>query len=48
MGGSTVNRSCEVVHQASSEEAPSPASVNNDWKHWVVMQGNDSMAVDDV
>ncbi|MCI57745.1 endonuclease/exonuclease/phosphatase family protein, partial [Trifolium medium] len=26
----------------------SSASVNNDWKHWVVMQGSDQVAVDDV
>jgi hypothetical protein len=32
----------------SSEEASSSASVNNDWKHWIVMQGNDRFAVDDV
>ncbi|MCH86584.1 hypothetical protein A2U01_0007442, partial [Trifolium medium] len=47
-GASSVDRSCEVVHQASSEGAQSSASVNNDWKHWVVKQGNDRMTVDDV
>ncbi|GAU10846.1 hypothetical protein TSUD_425980, partial [Trifolium subterraneum] len=25
----------------------SSASVNNDWKHWVVMQGDDKAAEDD-
>ncbi|MCI56355.1 sulfate transporter, partial [Trifolium medium] len=32
------NRSCEMVHQGSSS-----ASVNNDWKNWVVMQGTDQI-----
>ncbi|PNX84817.1 cysteine-rich receptor-like protein kinase, partial [Trifolium pratense] len=43
-----VDRSCEVVHQVSSEENQSSASVNNDWENWVVMQGNNRMAVEDV
>ncbi|MCI27137.1 sulfate transporter, partial [Trifolium medium] len=47
-GGTGVNQSCSVSHQASSEVSSSAASVNNDWKHWVVMQGNDQVAVDDV
>ncbi|MCI47045.1 endonuclease/exonuclease/phosphatase family protein, partial [Trifolium medium] len=24
------------------------ASINNDWKNWVAVQGNDQLAVDDV
>ncbi|MCI06207.1 sulfate transporter [Trifolium medium] len=47
-GGNRMNRSCAVSHQASSEESKSSASVNNDWKHWVVMQGNEQVAVDDI
>ncbi|MCH86865.1 cytochrome P450, partial [Trifolium medium] len=33
---------------SSSVETSSVASVNNDWKHWVVMHGNEQMAVEDV
>ncbi|PNY07495.1 cysteine-rich receptor-like protein kinase, partial [Trifolium pratense] len=29
-------------------ESSSSGSINNDWKNWVVVQGNDQMAVDDV
>ncbi|MCI93772.1 hypothetical protein A2U01_0115070, partial [Trifolium medium] len=34
-----------MVHQGSSDDKSSSASVNNDWKNWVVMQGTDQMAV---
>ncbi|GAU38427.1 hypothetical protein TSUD_396070 [Trifolium subterraneum] len=37
-----------VSRPVSSEEAVSSASVNNDWKHWVVMQGNAQVAENDV
>ncbi|GAU37650.1 hypothetical protein TSUD_220760 [Trifolium subterraneum] len=47
-GGSRVNRSCEVVHQDSSKGTHLSASVNNDLRHWVVMQGNERMVVNDV
>ncbi|PNX89689.1 hypothetical protein L195_g045811, partial [Trifolium pratense] len=47
-GGSRADRSCEVVHQVSSEKNQSSASVNNDWENWVVMQDNNYMVVDDV
>ncbi|MCH96753.1 cytochrome P450, partial [Trifolium medium] len=47
-GGDGVNRSCDMSRQAFSEESTSSGSINNDWKHWVVMQGNDQMVVDDV
>ncbi|MCI19032.1 sulfate transporter, partial [Trifolium medium] len=47
-GETGVNRSCSVSHQPSSDVSSSSASVNNDSKHWVVMQGNDQVAVDDV
>ncbi|GAU43560.1 hypothetical protein TSUD_245250 [Trifolium subterraneum] len=42
------NQSKEVSRQVSSDEAASSASVNNDLKHWVVMQGNAKVAEDDV
>ncbi|GAU16303.1 hypothetical protein TSUD_299350 [Trifolium subterraneum] len=38
----------DLCHRPSSEESTSSASVNNDWKHWVVMQGDDKAAEDDV
>ncbi|PNX63645.1 cytochrome p450, partial [Trifolium pratense] len=41
-------RVCGVSHQASSTVSSSTASANNDWKHWVVMQGSEKVAVDDV
>ncbi|PNX71513.1 putative sulfate transporter, partial [Trifolium pratense] len=47
-GGDEVNRSCSVRRRASLDESSSSASVNNDWKNWVAMQGTEQMAVDDV
>ncbi|MCH90958.1 DUF4283 domain protein, partial [Trifolium medium] len=47
-GGKSVSRSSNVSLQASSEESTSSGSINNDWKHWVVMQGNDQMVVGDI
>ncbi|PNY15039.1 cysteine-rich receptor-like protein kinase, partial [Trifolium pratense] len=47
-GGDGVNRSCTLSRQASAEDSSSSGSVNNDWKNWVAVQGNDQMAVDDV
>ncbi|GAU22961.1 hypothetical protein TSUD_247050 [Trifolium subterraneum] len=42
------HRSYEVKNTCNSEEIPSLGSINNDWQNWVVMQGNDKAAVDDV
>ncbi|GAU21582.1 hypothetical protein TSUD_131660 [Trifolium subterraneum] len=47
-GGKGLNQSGVVSIQASSEESSTSASVNNDWKNWVVMQGNDQVAEDDM
>ncbi|MCI08523.1 DUF4283 domain protein, partial [Trifolium medium] len=47
-GRTSASRSCEVKRLGTSEDTSSSASVNNDWKHWVVMHGNEKMAVDDV
>ncbi|MCI66470.1 sulfate transporter, partial [Trifolium medium] len=47
-GRKGVNRSSEMFHQSLDGENSSSASVSNDWKNWVVMQGNDQMVVDDV
>ncbi|GAU12549.1 hypothetical protein TSUD_182630 [Trifolium subterraneum] len=53
--GGKMERRCKVVpgsnymsRPVSSDEAASSTSVNNDWKHWVVMQGNAQVAEDDV
>ncbi|GAU30969.1 hypothetical protein TSUD_63800 [Trifolium subterraneum] len=42
------NRVNAASSQANSEESSSSDSVNNDWKNWVAMQGNDQMVMDDV
>ncbi|GAU40432.1 hypothetical protein TSUD_397510 [Trifolium subterraneum] len=42
------NRSCDVKRPSHTEEVSSSVSVNNDWKYWVVMQGNEKMAAVDV
>jgi hypothetical protein len=34
--------------RASNEASTSSASVNNDWKHWVALQGNAEKAADDI
>jgi hypothetical protein len=34
--------------QVSIEASTSSASVNNDWKHWVALQGNAEKAADDI
>ncbi|GAU43582.1 hypothetical protein TSUD_27840 [Trifolium subterraneum] len=47
-GGKGNNRSNASSFQAPSEESSSSASVNNDWQHWVVLQGDDQAAVDEI
>ena len=47
-GKDRLKRSVEVVNQCSSYENSSMTSVNNDWKHWVVLHGNEKAVVDDV
>jgi hypothetical protein len=41
-------RTSGVVSQASSEGVNMSSFVNNDWKNWVALQGNDRMVKDDV
>jgi hypothetical protein len=41
-------RPSTTVSRASAEVATSSSSVNNDWKHWVAMQGNDTVVEEDV
>ncbi|MCI66061.1 endonuclease/exonuclease/phosphatase family protein, partial [Trifolium medium] len=40
--------SCGVSHQVSSNASSSSVSANNDWQHWVVMQGSEQVVADDV
>ncbi|GAU32654.1 hypothetical protein TSUD_219040 [Trifolium subterraneum] len=47
-GGKDSYRSGDLRHRPPSEESTSSASVNNDWKHWVVMQGDHEATKDDV
>ncbi|GAU34276.1 hypothetical protein TSUD_321220 [Trifolium subterraneum] len=47
-GGKDSYRSGDLCHRPPSEESTSSASANNDWKHWVVMQGDNEAAKDDV
>ncbi|GAU38041.1 hypothetical protein TSUD_274430 [Trifolium subterraneum] len=47
-GGKGNSQTGDLNIRLSSEESTSSASVNNDWKHWVVMQGDDKAAEDDV
>ncbi|MCI16466.1 DUF4283 domain protein, partial [Trifolium medium] len=46
-GGSRATTSVEVVKQVSSDSGSSLASVNKDWENWVVMHGNEKVAVED-
>ncbi|MCI90324.1 sulfate transporter, partial [Trifolium medium] len=41
-------RLSETSSQGSRAAASSLDSVNNDWKHWVVMHGNEQVAMEDV
>ncbi|MCH87513.1 cytochrome P450, partial [Trifolium medium] len=45
-GGDKVKRSSPKSCQAASEESSS-SGINNDWKNWVAVHGNDQMVVDD-
>ena len=43
-----VTRSVEVISKSVSDGASSSSSVNNDWKNWVVLHGNEDVKVEDV
>ncbi|GAU49411.1 hypothetical protein TSUD_407260 [Trifolium subterraneum] len=47
-GRNVINGSCELINQNSIGDTPSSTSTKNDWKNWVVMQGTDKIAADDV
>ncbi|GAU27940.1 hypothetical protein TSUD_146550 [Trifolium subterraneum] len=47
-GGKGNSQTGDLSTRLSFEDSTSSASVNNDWKHWVVMQGDDKAAEDDV
>jgi len=42
------HRAAQVVSQGNSNDDLSSVSVNNEWRHWVVLCGKDRVAVDDV
>jgi hypothetical protein len=42
------SRSAELVPIASSNDATSSSSVNNDWQNWVALQGKNQVVLDDV
>jgi hypothetical protein len=44
----TPSRSCETGTRTSAEIVHSSSTANNDWQHWVAMQGNDRAIEDDV
>jgi hypothetical protein len=43
-----VTRSVEVISKSIFEGTSSASSVNNDWKNWVVLRGNEEVEVEDV
>ncbi|MCI60099.1 endonuclease/exonuclease/phosphatase family protein, partial [Trifolium medium] len=47
-GRNSGSRSSETAPQVSTGVSSLSASVNNDWKNWVAMQGNAQLAEDDV
>jgi hypothetical protein len=47
-GGDETNKSNSASSQAISEDSSMSRAVNNDWRNWVAVHGNDQMAVDDV
>jgi hypothetical protein len=47
-GRGVVHSHREKDSNASAEAATSSASVNNDWKHWVAMQGDERKAAEDI
>jgi hypothetical protein len=47
-GRGVVHSHQEKDSNASAEAATSSASVNNDWKHWVAMQGDERKAAEDI
>lgn len=45
----SLKRSVEVVSQDPYDgSSSSSSSVNNDWKHWVVLRGSEKVVVEDV
>lgn len=47
-GKAGVTRSVDLVSKGISEGASSSSSVNNDWKNWVVLRGDEEVEVEDV
>jgi hypothetical protein len=44
----SANQYSATVPQVFSDGGTTSSSINNDWKYWVVMQGNDCIVEDDV
>jgi hypothetical protein len=47
-GRNLVTKSAQVLKQVDSDTKSSLASVNKDWENWVIMHGNEKVAVEDV
>ncbi|GAU45884.1 hypothetical protein TSUD_401090, partial [Trifolium subterraneum] len=47
-GQKDINGSCGAPNENSIGDNPSSSSAKNDWENWVVMQGTDQIAVEDV
>jgi len=47
-GSARLKKAVNVVSQSNSNCSSSSGSVNNDWSHWVVMHGDEKVAVEDV
>jgi hypothetical protein len=47
-GTEGVTKSVDFVSKVVSKGASSSSSVNNDWKNWVVLRGNEDVEVEDV
>jgi len=47
-GSARLKKAVNVVSQSNSTGTSSSGSVNNDWSHWVVLHGDEKIAVEDV
>lgn len=47
-GKAGVSRSVDLVSKGISEGASSSSSVNNDWRNWVVLRGDEEVELEDV
>jgi len=47
-GSTQLKKAVRIISKVLSEETSSSSSVNNDWKHWVVMHGIEKVVREDV